>query len=210
MGDEIWCTASYGGQESEGKAHLESTELRFRGDFRLTVPIDKVTRVEAADGRLRLTFGGETAELALGPRAERWAAKIRNPRGLLDKLGVTPGARVGLLGVTDADFRQKLAVRGAEIWEGEFGGDLDFIFLQADRPDDLEKLGRLVPYLKPNGGVWIISPKGAASPVPQALVMAEVKAAGLVDVKVSAFSDSHTALKAVIPVARRQAGRARG
>src|SRR5262249_32500689 len=159
MGDEVWCTAQYAGQESDGKAHLETGELRFRGDFRLTVPFNAVTRVEAGDGRLRLTFGGETAELALGPKAERWAAKIRNPRGLLDKLGVTPAARVGLLGVTDVDFRQKLAARGAELQEGELGVDLDFIFLQADRPDDLEKLGRLVRYLKPNGRVWIISPK---------------------------------------------------
>ena len=102
MGSEASCKVRFGKQESEGKVLLETSEILFRGDFRLVLPFSELDQVEAAEGRLRLTHRGQTIEFALGPKAERWAAKIRNPRGLLDKLGVTPASRVGVLGVTDA------------------------------------------------------------------------------------------------------------
>lgn len=37
MGQEAVCRARFEGRESEGKAKLESADLRFAGDFRFTI-----------------------------------------------------------------------------------------------------------------------------------------------------------------------------
>ena len=53
-----------------------------------------------------------------------------------------------------------------------------------------------------DGGIWVVSPKGDPT-IRDVDVMAAAKAAGLVDVKVARWSDTHTALKLVIPKALR-------
>ena len=60
----------------------------------------------------------------------------------------------------------------------------------------------LVPLIVPNGSVWTVRRKGRKD-LTEADVRAAGKAAGLVDVKVVRFSDTHTAEKFVIPVADR-------
>ncbi|HWO72722.1 MAG TPA: hypothetical protein VNN21_04120, partial [Dehalococcoidia bacterium] len=91
MGSEAVCNVTYRGLNSEGKALLETSELIFRGDFRLRIPFSAIEMIEAEGGELRIRYEGSVAVFSLGPRAESWAEKIRNPRGLLDKLGVKPG-----------------------------------------------------------------------------------------------------------------------
>ena len=49
----------------------------------------------------------------------------------------------------------------------------------------------------------MVSPKGKGALVKDTDVMAAAREAGLVDTKVVSFSDTHTALKLVIPVAKR-------
>ncbi|MEX0990889.1 MAG: hypothetical protein WD004_01275 [Actinomycetota bacterium] len=53
-----------------------------------------------------------------------------------------------------------------------------------------------------NGGIWVIHPKGRKD-VSQTEIIRLGVAAGFVDNKVSAFSDTHTALRFVIPRVRR-------
>jgi hypothetical protein len=64
------------------------------------------------------------------------------------------------------------------------------------------KLRTLRSNLTPDGALWVIRPRGRPEISEQA-VMAAGKAAGLVDVKVVRFSETHTAEKFVIPLARR-------
>src|SRR5690349_18461984 len=158
MGDEAQCTATHAGRQSEGRALLESEELRFRGEFRLTIPFREVRAVMAANGLLTVDCEQGRAGFALGERAERWAERIRNPRGLLDKLGVTAGARIALIGGDD-HLRAQICERGAEIVTPEDGA-LDLLFLFADRPAHLEALSTLRRLIKPAGGIWVVSPKG--------------------------------------------------
>ena len=68
--------------------------------------------------------------------------------------------------------------------------------------ESLTRLEKLKGSLKPNGALWVIRPKGRPEISEQA-TMAAGKAAGLVDVKVVAFSTTHTAEKFVIPVKAR-------
>src|SRR3989442_13047192 len=104
MGLEAACRARYGKKASEGKAQLETSDLLFRGAFRLQIPLKDVTSVEAQSGELVVVWPEGEAALALGKDAEKWALKVRYPRGLLDKRGLKPGARVAVVGDRPGGF----------------------------------------------------------------------------------------------------------
>jgi hypothetical protein len=201
MGDEARARLRYGGREVEGKALLETDELVFRGDVRLRVPYRSLTSVSAEDGRLALAWGDERAELDLGPKAARWAERILNPRTLLDKLGVKPGQRVSLLDAPGDEIRALLAGRGIAYAEAEQPGS-DVVLLGVGSVAELERLDALERSIARDGAIWVVAPKGGAEPT-EAQVLAGGKAAGLVDVKVARWSDTHTAHKFVVPRDRR-------
>lgn len=90
MGSEAHCTCRFEGRVAKGTAHLDSTSLTFRGEFRLAIPLKDLTHVEARNGCLTLTFSAGAASLELGKAAETWASKIKNPKGLLDKWASSP------------------------------------------------------------------------------------------------------------------------
>ena len=203
MGLEALCDAHYGGEVSEGKALLESDRLIFRGGFRLSIPFNQIQAVVAVDGKLRVTHAGDTTVFELGTAAERWAEKIRHPRGLLDKLGVKKNSRASILGVNDRGFLPELEKVPITVASGALSGKYALIFLGTEEPGDLEKLKRLVPYLESNGAIWAIYPKGKAH-IKEADILVAGRQAGLVDIKVVSFSDTHTTLKFVIPKAQRK------
>lgn len=202
MGDEIRCTAALGNVRGEGKALLETDELIFRGDFRAKVPFAQVTAVSARDGTLRVTWPDGTLVLEVGSRAERWAERMRSPRSVLDKLGVTADDSVSVLGVDDDAFLAQLRERAKRVSVGRLLKHVDVIFYGAERKDALERLSALAGSMARDGAIWVIRPKGVKT-ITEADVMTAGKAAGLVDTKVVRFSDSHTAEKLVIPLARR-------
>ena len=94
MGQEARCEVRFGGKVSAGKALLETDDLIFRGDFRLSIPYKSIQSLESSDGVLHVTSPQGTAQFMLGAQADKWAHKIRNPRTLLDKLDVKPGIHV--------------------------------------------------------------------------------------------------------------------
>jgi hypothetical protein len=203
MGQEKTCKLRLGRKLTEGKALLESEELIFRGkDLRLKIPFRQMSSIEAKDGWLRLNFSEGAAAFELGGHAAKWAEKIRNPKSLIDKLGVKPEHRVSVLGVRGEEFRRDLQSRTGNVSDGKVAPDSDIIFLGADAPADLDRMGALQASLKPNGAIWVIYPKGQKH-ITEGGVFAAGKQAGLVDVKVASFSPTHTALKFVIPVDRR-------
>jgi Protein of unknown function (DUF3052) len=202
MGQEAACEVRFGGQISLGKALLETDALIFRGAFRLSIPLGSIQTAEAADGLLHVTSPGGKAVFALGAQAEKWAHKIRNPRTLADKLDVKPGIRVSLCGVEDAGFREELNARTSDIREGKPAKDSDLIFLRAEGMKDLARLTSLQASLKRNGGIWVVYPKGQ-SDITESDVLKAGRQAGLVDTKIARFSETHTAHKFVIPLARR-------
>ncbi|HXE91477.1 MAG TPA: hypothetical protein VNK82_10985 [Terriglobales bacterium] len=202
MGQEAICKAQFGGRWSLGKARLESHELAFRGDFGLRIPFAGMKSIAARDGRLLVKCAEGTAVFELGPQAEKWAAKIKNPPSLMDKLGVKPGMCVAVLGVSDPDFAPTLRERLRKPVSRRLVKGLDIIFYSATRRAELKKLAALQRYLQPAGAIWVIRPKGTPE-IKDMDVIAAGKAAGLVDVKVASFSPTHTAEKLVIPVKKR-------
>ncbi|HEY7198375.1 MAG TPA: hypothetical protein VH306_14455 [Gaiellaceae bacterium] len=201
MGDEARCTVHFGGATSEGKAQLETDELLFRGDFRLSVPLREIAEVEASDGELAVRFDGGEAVFVLGPKAERWAERIRNPKTLFDKLGVKPESRVSVVGIADEGFKEELEARAARYATAP-EPESDLVFLGTDAVAELGRIESLVPFLKPNGHIWVVAPKGRKD-IREADVLEAGRAAGLKDTKVARFSETHTAHRFTIPVADR-------
>lgn len=198
MGKEAEAALIYRGKRTWGRALLETKEIVFRSrGQRLVIPL-AAAKVSSSDGVLRVDFG-ETALFELGAAAEKWAKVIQNPPSRLDKLGIKPGMKVALVGRFDEDFRVELGARATVV---RLGADMDAVFLLADKPADLEKLRDLHGRIVPAGAIWTVRQKGGG-PVSEKAALAAGKAAGLVDVKVVAFSPTHTAEKFVIPVSRR-------
>src|ERR1700676_2777296 len=113
MGQEIKCRVDFAGASSYGKALLETSEIIFRGAFRLKIPFQAITSLEASKGCLSVDYPDGRAVFHIGKAAEKWVEKIRNPPSRLDKLGVKPGIKVHLIGRHDQDFRRELDQRGA-------------------------------------------------------------------------------------------------
>jgi len=202
MGSEADCTLRWGRKTLAGRALLETAELRFRGDARLTFPFSAMRSVAAKDGALRIVTDQGTAVFALGPLAPKWADKIRNPKSVIDKLGVKPGHIVSLIGVDDAAFAAQVRKRAGAVSEGRAKAGSDLVFLGAASVAALKRLPALEQTIARNGGIWVVWPKGRKE-LTEDHVRGAALGAGLVDVKVVAFSPTHSALKLVIPVARR-------
>jgi hypothetical protein len=206
MGSETTCSARRGSRSGSGRACLETNEVIFRGDFRVRVPLGELTAVTARKGgTLDLRWRGERLRLELGDAAERWAERIKNPPSRLDKLGIKPASRVALIGAVEATFARELAARAAAVSSGRPRTAVDVIFYAVATPADLARIGALRDRLVPDGALWLIRAKGAAATVREHDARAAARAAGLVDVKVIAFSATHTADKYVVPKARRAA-----
>jgi hypothetical protein len=201
VGYDASCTIRFEGKTAQGKASLETTDLIFRGPFRLVIPLKDVTAV-AVDGWLSLTFGGRIAELHLESAATKWAHRISHPPSRLQKLGVKPDMLVIVLGVADTAFLGDIRSQGARVSKTSALRAADLVFYGAERRNALTRLRALSGRIKPNGAIWVIRPKGNPG-ITEADVMSAGKRAGLVDVKVVSFSPTHTAEKFVIPVAKR-------
>jgi hypothetical protein len=202
MGQQAACTLRFQGKTHEGTASLEPTELLFRGPVRVAIPLGTVTEATATDGRLSVTFAGLTARFDIGPAAARWAERITNPPSRLDKLGIKPGMTVLLSRLADRGFAADLRARLARIVRTAPAGGVDALFFGAERRNDLAQLAGAARLLKPAGALWVVRPKGTKA-ITEAETMAAGKRAGLVDVKVVSFSETHTAEKFVVPRARR-------
>jgi hypothetical protein len=185
MGQEIKCRVDFGKQSGEGRALLESTEIIFRGTFRLKIPFQSISSMEAVDGKLKVQCPDGLAVFHLGKAAEKWADKIRNPPSRLDKLGVRAGTKVQLIGRHDDDFKRELAERGAVIAKSK----PDLAMLSVRSKDELVELA----YLREQP-VWVVYPKGLQT-ITEVDVIKAGRAAGFADIKVCSFSASHTALK---------------
>ncbi len=199
MGQIIQTNAQFGNNTSHGEVHLETDFILFRGDFRLKIKFKDITSIKAIDGKLEISFPDGKVMFHLGEKAEKWADKIKNPKSVIDKLGVRASSRVAILGVQDKKFLNDLAKRTKLVIQGEVLKDLDFIFYSAESIKDLRKVSSLKKCLKKDGAIWVVSRKGKEANIKDIDVMGASKRAGLVDVKVVGFSDTHTALKLVIP-----------
>lgn len=202
MGRELETTVTFAGVERpRAKVHLDSKALQVSGRPRIELAFAEVTRVEVDAGTLSLSTARGLLVIEAGDEAETWAQKIRTPPTRAKKLGLRPGARVAITGIDDASLAAEVEAAGATL--ESLKAPLDLVFLGADSNASLARLPPLVPKLAAGGALWIVRRKGRSASVSEDAVRSAARAAGLVDVKVVAFSDTHSADKFVIPVAAR-------
>ena len=125
-------------------------------------------------------------------------------RSRLDKLGVAPGDRIGVVAFQDATFERELAGRGATAVKGRIGTGLRMVLCAFREIAELSRLAELRAAIAPDGCVWALWPRGRKELREDDLREAAI-AHGLVDVKVMAFSHVLSGLKLVIPKKQRGA-----
>jgi hypothetical protein len=128
----------------------------------------------------------------------------RPPRTLLDKLGVKDGTRLVVLDPDhlldgDGDFDAELATRAVRRLPE---GPADVVVWSLDEAADLARLPSLIEWIFPAGALWAVWVRGRKE-LNENHVREAALDAGLVDVKVARFSETHTALKLVVPRAKR-------
>jgi hypothetical protein len=193
----------YEGKTFSGRALLETSEIIFRGDTRLKIPFPAITKVQSRGGELHVRTKEGLAVFDLGTQAEKWCKKITNPKTVVEKLGVKAGDIVSLIGAFPAEFIADLKKAGAAIREGKTSKDAAWHFLASESQKGLSRVKTISKNLSDGAGLWIVYPKGQKS-IAESDVRAAGLKAGLTDVKVVGFSATHTALKFVVPLARRK------
>ena len=174
----------------------------MRGAFKTRIPLKAVDAAEVDGRKLIVSHGNSRTVLHLGPEAARWADRILNPRSRLEKLGLKPGMVVSCQGISDPALQDELTAAGATVSWGRIKKDSDLIFLGVERDPEVSRIAPAVASLRPNGAIWVIHPKGKEG-VKDTTIFAAGREAGLVATKVAKFSESHTAEKLVVPVAKR-------
>ena len=200
MGREIRCMAEVADWTGEGRLMLESHELIFRGARKLTIPLTSIRSVRDENGWLVVEHGASRDRFDLGKLAPGWVNAIAHPRGRIDKLDVKESSRAALIGEFEEDFLDELYARTPHVNSDD--APLDLLFVRVSELADLDALGTLRQRIAQNGAIWLVHPRGRADLKHEAIVAA-AKRAGLVDTKTARFSDTHTALKLVIPKAQR-------
>jgi len=205
MGLETRCEIRWRGHSWTAAVHLDSETLEVRGRPRLVLPLKQIRSVHPVASELGLETDDGRLTLVLGAAVPAWARKVQAPPSRLTKLGVGADQRVSLIGLAEPLFRAELAAAGVRL---RARGKADTIFFGVEAPAELERLSELRERIEPDGAVWVVRVKGKAASVKENEVREAARAAGLVDVKVAAFSATHTAEKLVVPVAARQRPRA--
>lgn len=200
MGLEAECTVRVGRRTSEGTALLESDVVVFRGGLALRIPFDGIKDLRVEGDDLVIVEGAQEARLTLGaPVAERWFRLIKEPKSLFEKLELGPESRVAVVDVRDSLFLTALRERIASVAEGRVPEGARVVFFGCETRDALRKVQLLRARMVDDGVLWIVRPKGSAA-IAESDVFETIRANGLVDTKVVAFSKTHTAHKCVIPV----------
>ena len=206
MGNEAICTLTIGTQKSKGTALLETSELIFRPadrSPRMKIAFSSMKSVQAIDGQLRVESTDAMMAFNLGAVAEKWRDKILHPKSRAEKLGIKSVTSVSLLGKFDEAFLKEIGASTKAISNGKIAASSDLIFLSANLAKDLPPaIGKTMQAMKGATALWIVYAKGKKE-ITEHDVLTAGRKAGLKDVKVVAFSPTHTALKFVIPVASR-------
>ena len=203
MGTEVTTRVTIGTKKEMVKVLLETGAVIIRGKSGMTIPFKEMKSLASKGGSLSFSFKGEKITISVGEKAAKWFQKIKNPKSVLDKLGVTTDSTISVINFKDEKFLSDIQKKAGAVTLGKAAKDSDLIFYEANSANEVEQLALLKKYLKPNGGIWVLSLKGKEATIKDIEVMRIGKKYGLVDNKVVGFSETHTALKFVIPKSQR-------
>lgn len=210
MGQEISTQLRFDGRIIDVHARLESNTLVFSGAATMTIPFAEMFSIEASSGWLELKTPRGLMLLELGPKAEVWKERIKNPKALAEKLGLDATKRVCVVGKLDPDLRADIDASGANVAKSARAKGIDIVFLAANAKKDLEKLPGIKDTMVGDGAIWVVYPKSTANgvKVDPELTERAVLTAGrtlmLNDNKQVKITDDLTAVRFVIPALYRK------
>lgn len=203
MSQEVKTTLRWDGRILEGTAALEGGALVFSGGASVTVPFGEMWSVEANAGWLEMRTARGLLLLELGPKAEVWREKIKNPGGLVEKLGVSADKKVAVVGKLAADLRADLQASGAKVAKSARGKDFDVVFVAAAAKKDLEGVPKARELVRDDGAIWVVYPKADAELRERDVVIAG-RTLQLSDGKPVKIDDALSAIRFVVPPSARK------
>jgi hypothetical protein len=197
MGRETEGHAVWRGLSGAVKAMLESDGIILRGEVRAKLPRAGLMDWRADGDDLWLRSEGEPLVLTLGAReVAAWVKALEKPvPSLAAKLGVSATARAWVIG---GPVPEEIAVAVARA-EASGPDGAAMVVAVLTGPGDLE--AALAAGQAQGLRVWCVHGKGKAAAVGDAKVRAAFRAAGWMDIKTSAVSETFTATLYRPPVA---------
>jgi hypothetical protein len=191
MGREAEGMIRYLGAEGAGRILIEGAEVILRGEVRGKIPREAITAVRVEGDDLVLTTACGPVVATVGAAvAEGLSLVLRKPvPTLAEKLGLTGMARAGCLWpVTDPALAAALAGQVVPVAEATI--------LVAEIMDEgaLERLVQALPALA-GRHVWCVNGKGPRPPLPEARIREALRAAGWIDSKTTAVSQTMSATR---------------
>jgi hypothetical protein len=110
---------------------------------------------------------------------------------------VKPGSKVAIVDLDDPNFVTLLRSRTSDIVQGRPLQPVDIVFMGASELPHLKRLKEVKAWIEPNGGIWVVRPKGGRSALRDTDLIEAGLAAGLVDNKIASFSDTQGAMRFV-------------
>lgn len=207
MGREAEVEASFSwiqrGKARSGKLMLETDGLIFRGEPRVVIDRAQVLGARVEGASLIVDTAQGAARFGVGSTAPKWLDALLHPPTLLDKLGIGAADHVSISGDFDAGFRALLAQGAASVREGAPVASTTVVLARVQTAAELARVAELAGKIRGATALWVIHPKGKASPLPESEVMAALRATGLKDNKTCRFDDALTGLRFVVPKAAR-------
>lgn len=206
MGQEIKTTLRMDGRILEGTAQLAGGALHFKGAaVTLQLPYGEIFSVEESAGWLDLKTSRGLLLLELGPKASRWAQKIKSPGAFLEKLGVDATKKVAVVGKLDPEVKEELDASGAKVAKRAGGKDFDVVFLAVSAKPDLEKLPSAREMIHDTGAVWVVYPKNVEEDVLRERdVIIAGRTLSLTDGKPLKLDEDLMAIRFVVPASARK------
>ncbi len=191
MGRAVVTQARFQGQIGQVRALLEAGEVILRGDLRARIPRDQVTAWRVVGDDLHLATPLGPVILTVGAsEARAWARALDKPCPTLrDKMGIAPKRKVfALTPVGDAAL--EAAIAGAVTPEIAAAG----LLLAVIRSDADLARSLAVAQAHPDLPLWVANEKRQAM-VSEAIIRTSLRAAGLIDTKSCAVSDTLSATR---------------
>lgn len=196
MGREASCICEWNGETARVKVLLEPPELILRGEIKRRIAIASLKQIAARGARLHFRVDGESYSLEMGEaQAAKWAqALLKPPPTLAQKLGITSGSAVRVIGTVDDDALSEALAEAHAVTRGAAHVIIARVDTSAQIADAWKKAATQVE----NGAaLWMIYPKGRGHSINETAVREAGLAAGFVDVKVASVSAQLTGLKFV-------------
>jgi hypothetical protein len=196
MGREASCICEWNGETARVKVLLEPPELILRGEIKRRIAIASLKQIAARGARLHFRVDGESYSLEMGEaQAAEWAqALLKPPPTLAQKLGITSGSAVRVIGTVDDDALSEALAEAHTVTRGA----VHLIIARVDTSAQIADAWKKAATQVENGAaLWMIYPKGRGHSINETAVREAGLAAGFVDVKVASVSAQLTGLKFV-------------